>query len=240
MDVSWLSGISESFNKKAFYFSTELINDQVSLHTSHNPESYIPLLHDNTAAGPDYFEAVERNCKQTLFNTFVKMQQKIDLDTPVAIVDVPRGGLPLSDAAATVFSKRAFTRSFSSQIKTDAQNLFPAELDFTQTKHLVLADGIIGTGSTIVQHLDQIPQDWDGTVYIANNALAELGLEAICNAAEDRKFKMHIMTGRIYSKAECDYITFDNGKTVYFVGMADGIPDFGDKVTDSIEEYKPN
>jgi len=201
-----------------------------------DPGTYAPLLHDRTPEGPAYYNAVMEHTAAVLAHP------GLIADAPgarVAIVDVPRGGVPVGEAAAKALSAAGLNVTHaSSQEKTDRDNLFPPAIDFSQTDVLVLADGIIGAGTTIIRHLAQIPADWKGEVRIVNNAAAQLGLDNIRAFAATQGREIRVVTGRVYAEEECAVVRFGD-KEVYFVGKDDGIPDFGDKVSAAAPAVAP-
>lgn len=210
------------------------------------------LLHERIKPGGEYSEAVQRH---THFLTGVFMLEASGFSDyeNAAIVGIPRGGIPVAmavmstmDAIKTRLDVASLSPAmYISQTKSNPDNLFPTNLHFETADTLILADGIIGTGKTIVDHMEQIPADWHGHVQVISNVTAQLGVDAITKAAEGKSFQTTLVTGKVYPEDECRWVEVDGGKNVYFVGADDGIPDFGDHVTPTAKipsslKFKPS
>lgn len=195
--------------------------------------SFDQLCHDNVPQGTAYHQAIIEHSREMVL-LHAAGNQDIGSEN-IAVLYVPRGGLPTGEGVLSGLQnscKNAFLTA--SNIKTQPARLFPTGL-FSQATTVIITDGIIGTGKTIVDHLQQIPQDWNGKVEVVSNAASELGLKAIWAQAAIMKQPVACVTGRILADDECEWVDFP-GKKVYFVGYnkARGLdyklPDFGDHI----------
>lgn len=196
--------------------------------------SFDQLCHGNVPQGPVYHQAIVDHARElTLLHTAAN--QNLSSES-IAVLYVPRGGLPTGEGVVSGLRgqcKSAFLTA--SNIKTQPAQLYPAGV-FDQASTLVIADGIIGTGKTIVDHLQQIPSDWKGKVEVVSNAASALGLKTIWTYATTMPQPVTCVTGRILMDDECEWVDFPNNKKVYFVGYNKArnldykLPDFGDHI----------
>lgn len=202
--------------------------------------SFEALCFNTTPKGNEYAEAIKQHSLD-LFQSLAPSLQTSSL----LLVDIPRGGLATGDGIASGMQthfRGATFRHIQSGIKTDSQSLFGNTM-FDDIDTLIVADGVVGTGGTIVRHLHQIPQTWHGHVIVFTNACSELGEQSILRAAMAITQPTTLVTGRIFAERECQWQVFGDDKQVYFVGFnkENGIdyalPDFGDHI--SVDDHQP-
>ncbi|GEM_PF-1529232 len=194
------------------------------------PGLYAELLGDKTPAGQAYWDAVFDHAKQITSVAFNLAAS--GMPARIGVIDIPRGGVPAGLGVVTALADKfehIEITNVSSRIKTDPANLYPEDF-FDDIDMLVIADGIVATGGTILRHLEQIPEEWSGAVVVLGNAMARLGIDNINSYARENDLKIRIVTGHVYPESQCAYVDV-GGKQVYFVGGDDGIPDFGEKVS---------
>lgn len=153
------------------------------------------------------------------------------------IVSIPRGGVPTATGLNQACNEAGLpSAQHCSQIKTAPDALFQPDM-FSHISTLIIADGVIGTGKTICNHLAQVPAEWKGRVAVFSNAASKLGLKAI------RKFAVNHMpqsvvgvAGHVFQDDECEWVDC-GGKEVYFIGYNKSrgldfqLPDFGDHIS---------
>lgn len=197
--------------------------------------SFDALCHGNVPAGQQYYDAVKSHSKAMGQSYLTQNADQISDNT--VILYIPRGGEPTGKGLRDAFLEAAQPKNIQtrvSQTKTTPNQLYPDDT-FRNASTLIIADGIIGTGKTIVDHLNQIPATWNGRIEIFANAASELGLRTIGAAIASVPQPVHGVIGRIFDDNECEWVDIP-GKKVYFVGYnkARGLdyqlPDFGDHI----------
>lgn len=197
--------------------------------------SFTALCHDNVAAGQAYETAIHEHTSE-VFASFLKEQNSSSLQN-TGILSVPRGGVPTGVGLSKCFNQASMHSHMAhlaeSSIK-HSDDLYPSGF-FDEKDTIIIADGIIGTGTTIIRHLEQIPEDWQGKTIVFANATSELGIENIEKAAKELGRSTQLVTGRVFNHDECQWFEFPD-KKVYFVGFNDArgvdykLPDFGDQI----------
>jgi len=198
---------------------------------------FLPLVFNNVASGVGYSQAVVHHAEY-ITAAHLLDQEGLKEQDRIAIVPVPRGGIPVGLAVMDVLMNVKTQLGLSevvpslhiSQEKHDRDNLFPTSIDFDNVDTLMIVDGIVGTGNTFIRHLEQIPEDWSGAVTFISNASAQMGIDEVKKFTMDKPYDIHYITGKVYPYEECKWVKMD-GKDVYFVGMDEGIPDFGEYVS---------
>lgn len=197
--------------------------------------SFDLLCYGNTPKGSAYRQAVKTH---TVFFASAHLADNPAFlpDQMISIIAIPRGGMATADGLQEAFSKMTLEpdkiRMIVSQCKTISKDLYPKEI-FEKTTSLVIADGIIGTGKTVIDHLKEIPREWKGTITIFANAAAEIGIESIRLHAVSMNQFIKIIVGRLFNEKECDWI-ISSHKKVYSLGYNKEqkvdyqLPDFGD------------
>lgn len=201
---------------------------------SYELNSFNNLCFGNMSGGASYSAAIREHTIEAANVHFEKLPQTTA--APTAIISIPRGGVPTALAMHEAFTKASTQplQVIHSQIKTQPDNLL-ANADLNDCQQLIIVDGIIGTGSTIVNHMKAIPDNWKGTVQVFANAAAALGLKKIQEHAETMDNPVHIAVGKVFPDEECEWVNCD-GKQVYFVGYNSAkqidykLPDFGDHI----------
>lgn len=201
----------------------------------HTTTSFEALCHDNVPAGDAYNDAI-----QTHIADVANQQAKHDpivQSGNIGILSIPRGGVPTAEGLSHKFTSLAKGKSTvelaHSRIKF-SNDLFPDKF-FDDKKTVIIADGVIATGGTIVKHLEQIPASYEGNVYVFANATAQMGRQAISDSAASLQRRVKLVTGRIFTQNECEWFEFPD-KKVYFVGYNTAnkldykLPDFGDHI----------
>lgn len=196
------------------------------------------LCHGKVNPGSDYSTAIIEH-SQDLGSSLLETDPAL-LEERTAIISIPRGGAPTAEGVHAIFNRMA-ARSLhviDSNIKTAPESLYNTNM-FNSISHVLIADGIIGTGKTVVQHLEQIPADWLGRVTIFSNAASQLGVDTIMDFAHSNLAQpVKGITGRVFGDDECEWVDCA-GKNVYFVGYNKArsidyqLPDFGDHITPS-------
>ncbi len=230
--------LSEVFQRETPSTQFIVSNDFMDTFYVEDEAMLSPLLFGNSEPGQPYIDAILDHTASILSVDITAYKEEYESGT-VAVVSIPRGGVPVGVATKEILEWARTELHLSdlnpilveSNEKTDKANLFPAEVDFDAANTLILADGVVGTGSTIIRHMEQIPEGWQGTVKIVNNIAAQKGIDLIAEFAAQRRQKVKFITGKIYPEEECDYVDVGEGKLVYFVGMNDDVPDFGDHVS---------
>lgn len=198
-------------------------------------DSFEALCFDKTPSGAPYREAIKRHTVD-LATAYMADHPDMLARSPVAVVGVPRGGLATAEGLREIFSLKARHPGqvvlAESRIKQQAGSLYPEGL-FERSSTLVIADGIIATGKTIIDHLRQVPPAWKGVVTVFANAAARMGIENIAQQAEQMPQDVKSAFGRVFEDSECKWVDLA-GKKVYFVGMDCNIPDFGDHIAPSV------
>lgn len=220
--------LDQLFNSSASIPLTRTITDR---------ECLIKLMGNNTTHGRDFADALFEHGR----NLTSKAIQDINLpsDPEVAIVDIPRGGVPLGLAVAAEFrdqlGDKSNIRHASSQIKTTPDNLIPDSIRSQYADMLVLVDGVVGSGKTVIDHLKQIDKSQYGSVVLISSISSEYGARSVSQYARENGFNFEHITGLIVPESQCCWQNL-GGKQVYFVGYNPdtgldlGIPDFGDAV----------
>lgn len=203
--------------------------------------SFEKLLFDTVPDGKEYEDAIIANTKIIIENT----RARLDLTRKrIALIDIPRGGIPTGTAVEETLRADPTNNvsRFHSYTKINKPAPMPRQIDYSKTDSVVIADGVIATGGSIVEHIDNIPQGWSGNVTVLSNAAAEIGLKRIFEAFTNRDFaSTALVTGHVFKEHECDWVECDGGKSVYFVGYNKErnfdcqLPDFGDKITPAVK-----
>lgn len=154
------------------------------------------------------------------------------------VIAVPRGGILVGrgvmDAAA---ADSSLIISNSGKHRDTQEPVLPKNLSAILTKStgVIIADGIIGRGNTIIEHLRAVfanmPYGWDGSIAVLSAIASAPGLQAIREEFSD--VKMSFITGRVVPENDCGFVNFgtqEDPKWVYFVGKSLNIGDFGDMV----------
>lgn len=153
------------------------------------------------------------------------------------IVSIPRGGVPTATGLNQACNELGLpSAQHCSQIKTAPDSLFQPDM-FSHISTLIIADGVIGTGKTICNHLAQVPAEWKGRVAVFSNAASKLGLKAIRKFAVNHVAQPVVgVAGHVFQDDECEWVDCD-GKEVYFIGYNKSrgldfqLPDFGDHIS---------
>lgn len=190
----------------------------------------------NAEAGLGYVDLIKDHGK-----TLIAAAQTT-LDIPagkIVIVDIPRGGVPLGDVAEDHL-KSAFANSdvlrISSNTKHSPAQLFPENFGEEKIDWLVLTDGVVGSGATIISHLEQAPLHRIGGIALISNITSEFGAKAIASYANQNGRDLEHFTGVVVGEEYCCWQEMDSGKRVYYVGYNPntgldlGVPDFGDAI----------
>lgn len=172
-----------------------------------------------------------------MFDELIDTDNRLAQGT-IGIVAVPRGGIPTGNGLTSAFNKAGMGNMLKrqdSEIKANPDKLYKKGL-FSSVNTLVIADGIIGTGKTICDHLKQVPKDWNGMITVFANAASKMGIESVGEYAKKHiQQKVGGVTGRVFSDDECDWVDC-GGKNVYFIGYNEDkkidykLPDFGDHI----------
>lgn len=199
--------------------------------------SFDDLCFGNTGPGPDYGQAVRKHSAELAGAYLQDFPQLLQGNT--TIISIPRGGVLTAQGLQEVFQTSAAAPSsvniVTSHIKTAGASLL-RDVDFGDTSTLIICDGVIGTGKTIVDHMKAIPPSWQGIVHVFANAASALGLKTITQHAAQIPQDVSITAGRVFADDECEWVNC-GGKNVYFVGYnaAKGLdyklPDFGDHIS---------
>ena len=199
--------------------------------------SFDDLCFGRTSAGPAYGEAVRKHSVELGEAYLQDFPHAVKNDT--VIVSIPRGGVLTAQGLKEVFTQSAAPGAsinlVASRIKTAGQPLLQ-DVKFDDTSTLVICDGVVGTGKTIVDHMKAIPASWQGVVHVFANAASAMGLQAIATHAAQMPQDVSITAGRVFADDECEWVNC-GGKNVYFVGYnsAKGLdyklPDFGDHIS---------
>ncbi len=200
--------------------------------------SFDLLCHGKTEKGLAFGQAVKTH---TIFFTLAYFKENTTdwSKQIVSIIAIPRGGMETAfgvrDAFSTAFDSNTI-QVIISQCKTKQKDLYPKET-FEKTTSLVFADGIVATGKTIIDHLDDVPLGWKGTITVFANAAAKKGVEAISSYALSMNRQVQIVVGHLFNDEECDWINVE-GKDVYLVGTNKAhsvdyqLPNFGDYLSE--------
>ena len=165
------------------------------------------------------------------------MLERFSLSHP-QVISFPRGGV-----ATGVGVKRAF-RQIKHQFRTlpFTEEGLSQDLPIPELKEktdLILVDGVIATGSTLLSYLTLILErypKWQGKLFIISNMAAEFGIANLRKFSQNRGLELSCLaTGYLVPPEECIWKEID-GKRLYFVGVSQRIGDFGDMV---IQDLSP-
>jgi MFS transporter, FHS family, glucose/mannose:H+ symporter len=156
------------------------------------------------------------------------------MNEPTVIV-FPRGGVATGVGAKLAlrgFEHHFFTVKMSKGVLHEAR--LPETID--QKSDVVLVDGIVATGNTLISYLDRLrsQQQWRGRLFVLSNLAAEEGIEALETYAKRHGIEFQIVTGAVIPVQDCAWKELGGGKKVYFVGVKQDIGDFGDMNSDGL------
>lgn len=190
------------------------------------------LLYERVPHGPDYHAAIIAHAQDIATDLMPALTFR-DQPTKIAIVEIPRGGVPCAEGVKLAFDNMGYdTDIISSRCKSDTSALFDADMDWGQYQGVILTDGVIGSGKTIVQHLEQIPEALQEHTIVFANVTSALGARTI---AESAPAKAVLVTGLLLPEEDCQWMQFPD-KSVYFIGYNEErgvdlkLPDFGDAI----------
>ncbi|MCA9837040.1 MAG: hypothetical protein KC422_08995 [Trueperaceae bacterium] len=155
--------------------------------------------------------------------------ERFSLQDP-QVISFPRGGV-----ATGVGVKRAF-KGIKHQFTTlpfgkhGLDQTLPL-VDLDEKTDLILVDGVIATGSTLIRYLQLVREKnphWQGRLFIISNMAAEFGYETLIGFCKEYGLELCCLaTGYLVPPTECIWKEI-GGKRIYFVGVSQSIGDFGD------------
>ena len=156
--------------------------------------------------------------------------EQFKFNTPT-LISFPRGGVATGLACQLAFREQEhhfFTFPFG---ETGMKENLAVPPSISATSDVVLVDGVIATGSTLMNYLEKIIRSvkgWQGRLFVISNMAAERGINTIKTYSQTRGVPLAcIATGWLIPAEECEWKVLD-GKRVYFVGVKESIGDFGD------------
>jgi hypothetical protein len=157
----------------------------------------------------------------------------------VRVIDIPRGGQATGDGVFAALQNKIGAPVFHSRSVYKDQTRQPlADIDdLNECSHLVLVDGIVSTGHTMIDHIMSLPEKWPGTLIVFSNGTTHVGSHNIRTLGKDRQLNLFQICNRLFSDDECDWVKNSEAKEAYFVGYnkKNGIdykiPDFGDQLS---------
>lgn len=190
------------------------------------------LLNDVTPIGSAYNNAVIQHAYDLAQEILPALFDQNSVSR-VAIIDIPRGGVPCAEGVRMACADLgAQTLSISSQCKSDASLLYNPATDWSNIDALILTDGVIGSGETIIKHFEQLPEEHKAKTILLSNVSSELGAKNIGSALGSIT---SLFTGMVIPEADCQWMQFPE-KSVYFIGYNEArgidlkLPDFGDAI----------
>lgn len=208
-----------------------------------NPATKLPFASDVVKPGPAFLRAVGDHTRRTLLEA-VAEQQLPQGASRIAVVDIPRGAMATSLSTASFLAgyyAGAEVRRYASNIKdidATAKTLLPAEMVAWNPDLIVIADGVIASGGSIIRHLEAVAETHQGApqVLVVANVLASQGQKALAESAGNYGLhnRFSIVSGLTLPEDQSTWMTFEGGKQVLFVGYNPDqqldlkIPDFGD------------
>ena len=170
------------------------------------------------------------------------LMREANLGQRPTVIAVPRGGIPVGyGIKAASAADSSLIISNSGKHRDPQEPVLPENLSkiLTSSTGVIIADGIIGRGDTIIEHLRAVlanmPDGWDGSIAVLSAIASAPGLQAI--RKEFGGVEMSFITGRVVPEDDCGPVNFgtqEQPKWVYFVGKSLNIGDFGDMVESGI------
>lgn len=195
-------------------------------------ESLQPLMNNKTPFGPLYAQAIKSHASDVAFAISPILKQA-DVHH-IAVVDIPRGGLPVGQALKATLPAEGFEVAVHHSLtKLSPERLYDPSVDWGKYDCLIIADGVIGSGKTIVSHIEQAPARLKDSIIVFSNVTSELGAKVIGERAERQ---IPFVTGMVIPERDCEWVKLDQDKLVYFIGYNKArnvdynLPDFGDAI----------
>jgi uracil phosphoribosyltransferase len=196
-------------------------------------QSFQSLINNKTPPGTLYERAV-RSHAMDVAAPMAKALARQGIKN-VAIVAIPRGGIPSGHGLKVACGKEGIHAALiQSRTKTDPDIMYDPWFDWNAYNTLIIADGVIGSGSTINAHLEQAPKPLQERIIVFSNVTSELGLKTVSQSARIKPAAF--VTGHVIPEAHCEWVTLKSGKEVYFIGYNKergidyNLPDFGDAI----------
>ena len=165
----------------------------------------------------------------------VSLKNQFKLENP-SMIAFPRGGVATGVGARRAFKNEVFKFKMLPFSKKGLEKERPLP-ELEKHTDLILIDGVIATGSTILSYLASVAKhypDWQGRLFIVSNMAAEVGITNLKNKTQDLGLELTCLaTGYVVPAEECAWKEIDD-KRIYFVGVSKNIGDFGDMMIEGL------
>ena len=142
-----------------------------------------------------------------------ELKKVADFGQRPTVIAVPRGGIPVGyGIKAASAADSSLIISNSGKHRDPKEPVLPENLSTILTKStgVIIADGIIGRGDTIIEHLRAVlanmPDGWDGSIAVLSAIASAPGLQAI--RKEFGGVEMSFITGRVVPEEDCGPLNF--------------------------------
>jgi len=133
---------------------------------------------------------------------------------PDFILDVPRGGTPMSKGCKRFYNSIPIIQANSGANCNPLLPLIPAELPIVNNG-IIIVDSIIASGKTLINILDELCIKISVPITILSAIATPLGIDAILAKYPD----VYIISGTL--EPECNWVTIKNKKVLFVSNVGD-------------------